>query len=90
MPYESMVLGTKWNVRLQDMTGADALRVTCPKCAKVWHVATHLLYLRFEPYTRIISMESEMKCKSCDRKGDLYWEIVRARCPSHLDEDATG
>lgn len=86
MPYESVVLGLKFTVRLSDLTAADALRVECPTCSKVWHVGAHQLYLRFPPYMRFVQMESDMKCKACGRVGDLYWRIVRAS----FDPEANG
>ena len=78
MPYRPVTLGLKFNIRLSDLTAADVVRMTCPRCTHRYSVAPHILLERFPSHLKIQDLEKQMKCKRCDYKGSMRWTVERA------------
>ena len=78
MPYQPIILGLKFNIRLADLTARDVMIVTCPACHWSANVAPHDLHARYHEMRKLIDFEADMKCKRCGAKGGLYWRIERA------------
>lgn len=81
MPYTPVTLGLRFNIRLSDLTAADVLRVTSPRCGKRHDVAPHALLARFSLSTRLVDIEAKMRCKGCPYVGPMRWQIERATPP---------
>lgn len=81
MPYQPVILGLKFNIRIVDLTSRDVMIVTCPACHWTASVAPHVLHARYHEMRKLIHVEADMKCKRCGAKGGLYWRIERAVGP---------
>jgi len=81
MPYQPVILGLKFNIRIVDLTARDVMIVTCPACHWTASVAPHVLHARYHEMRKLIDIEADMKCKRCGAKGVLYWRIERAMGP---------
>jgi transcription elongation factor Elf1 len=84
MAYESVTLGTKWSIRVQDLTAADALQLKCMTCNHEMKVAPHVLYHRYPAFMRIRSIDKDFKCTKCNATALITWTVVRA----HFEEDS--
>ena len=80
MPYESIVLGLKFQIRVRDLTARDVLVTTCKQCHRKWNVAPHHLYAKYHQMMPILDVEKDMRCKSCGSR-DFAWHIMRAVGP---------
>jgi hypothetical protein len=82
MPYESLILGLKFEVRVGDLTARDCLVVTCEKCHHRYNVAPHVLLSRYNEMRKITEIaKHDMKCKRCSNVGQMSWHVMRARGP---------
>ena len=81
MPYEPVILGLKFKIRVVDLTARNVLIVVCPACHWSANVAPHVLLARYHEFRRLIDLEPDMMCKRCGLKGELHWHIERAIGP---------
>ena len=80
MPYATVILGPKYLVRLEDLTGADVFVVECLGCRRVWRVAPHRLHLRWPGHERLLHVRDHLRCRHCGVSGGghLDWRLERA------------
>lgn len=80
MPYQPVILGPRYIVRLEDLTGADVYVVECLGCRRTWRVPPHRLHLRWPGYQRLLMLEPFLRCRGCPAGGEghLTWSIERA------------
>jgi len=83
MPYEPMILGLKFEIRIADLTARDVLIVTCPACRWTANVAPHVLHSRYHEMRKLIHVQADMKCKRCGAQGILHSRIKRAVGPEY-------
>ena len=81
MPYEPVILGLRFNIRVADLTARDVLIVVCPSCHWSANVAPHVLFSRYHEMRKLIHIQADMKCKRCGAKGGLHWGVERAVGP---------
>jgi hypothetical protein len=65
MPYNRMILGPRYSVRLADVQASDAIDAECIACGQTWRIAPHRLHDRYEAYFRLkhIGEDFESACK---------------------------
>ncbi len=78
MPYERVILGPRYALRLENLQATDAVEVECPACRRRALVAPHKLHDRFAPFERMTQICRRMRCRRCGNSGDMNWNIVRA------------
>lgn len=78
MPYEPVILGPRYAIRLEDLEAADAIDAECMGCGKRWRIAPHRLHDRYQAYVRLQQIATEMRCAVCDGDSSISWKIVRA------------
>lgn len=80
MPYVAVILGPKYAVRLEELTGADVFVVECHECRRVWRVPPHKLHLRWPAHVRLLNVGAYLRCRPCGVSGreHLDWRIERA------------
>ena len=81
MPDQPRQFGLKFQIRLSDLEAADVLRVRCPQCGHVSAVEPHDLLSRLPSYSRIMDLETKMRCRRCHHRGSMRWYIERAYPP---------
>ena len=81
MPYERIVLGPRYAIRLELLQATDALAARCMACNRSWRIAPHRLYDRHEPYIRLVDIGAAMRCTGCGHGAGMIWEVVRASPP---------
>lgn len=79
MPYEKVILGPKYAVRLEDMKASDALFARCHACGRAWRIAPHRLHDRFHASERLVEIGRLMRCPQCKNGAAMDWHVVRAR-----------
>jgi DNA-directed RNA polymerase subunit RPC12/RpoP len=78
MPYDRVILGPRYALRLEDLQATDAIEVECPACRRRALVATHRLHDRFAPIERLTQICRRMRCRRCGGSGGMGWNVVRA------------
>jgi len=81
MPFHREIIGARYNLRVEDLTAADLLVVTCSGCGRIYRLAPAELRSRFQPYERIMYVAERFQCRSC-RGGGCEWHTERAVSPS--------
>jgi hypothetical protein len=81
MPYERVVLGPRYALRLRDLQASDALQVECVHCRWQATVAPHRLHDRFPASERLSAIAATMRCRHCGRRGAVDWLVLRASPP---------
>jgi hypothetical protein len=81
MPAECVILGPRYNLRLEDLLASDAVEVDCLACRRRALVATHRLHDRFAGFERMTQICRRMRCRRCGSTGEMGWNIVRATPP---------
>ena len=82
MPYEPVILGFKFDIKVKQLTGRDVVRVVCEHCHKVHNVAPHVLYERYHAYMPSETVAKDFKCARCGAR-ELSWSIERANGPEY-------
>ena len=82
MPYERIILGPRYAVRLEALQATDAIAARCMGCGRSWCIAPHRLHDRHWPYTRLVDIGAAMRCTSCGPGAGMIWEVVRASPPA--------
>lgn len=78
MPYTKVILGPRYQVRLEDMAATDCVFARCLACDRTWRIATHRLHDRYPAYERLLDITREMKCP-CGAVGEQFvWHVLRA------------
>jgi DNA-directed RNA polymerase subunit RPC12/RpoP len=80
VPYDRVILGPRYALRLDDLQATDAVEIDCPSCRRRALVATHRLHDRFSGFERMTQICRRMRCRRCGSAGGMGWTIVRA-CP---------
>ena len=80
MPYEPVILGFKFDIKVKQLTGRDVVRVTCEQCHKIHNVAPHVFYERYHDYLPLEAVAKDFVCKRCGGR-QLSWSIERAVGP---------
>jgi len=83
MPYEKVILGPKYAVRLEDLQATDALLAQCRACGRAWRIAPHRLHDRFFPFERLIEIGRQMRCTRCKTGAAIDWHVLRASPPRY-------
>ncbi len=83
MPYVPLTIGLKFNTRINQLTARDVLVVRCLHCGKVYRVAPHVLYDRYPEMTQLGTIEKDLRCGPCGRKGGMSWNLERAVGPEY-------
>jgi hypothetical protein len=78
MPYERVILGPRYALRLEDPQATDAIEVECPACRRRALVAPHRLHDRFARFERMTQICRRMRCRRCGSASGMGWNIVRA------------
>ena len=78
MPYQRIILGPRYAVRLEDVRATDAVDAECLGCGRMWRIAPHRLHARFQSYARLQQIGKEMRCTVCDGDVPIVWNVVRA------------
>ncbi len=78
MPYERVILGPRYSVRLEDIQASDAVDAECLGCDWKWRIAPHRLHDRYQGYVRLQQIGREMRCAKCGAGSAMVWNVVRA------------
>lgn len=78
MPWEPLILGLKFNIRIADLEATDFMDRVCPQCREVTRLATWQLHALFPSYTRLVEIEDRMHCRKCGHRGKQAWSLWRA------------
>ncbi len=78
MPYERVILGPRYSVRLEDVNATDAVDAECMGCGRNWRIAPHRLHDRYQGYVRLQQIGREMRCTNCGTGSAIVWNVVRA------------
>jgi len=81
--YEPVVLGPRYNLRIEDLTVEDAVEVECLACGHRFPATPFRLRERFPADTRIVEVAKHLRC-ACGAHGNkdqLDWRIVRVVAP---------
>jgi hypothetical protein len=81
VPYDRIVLGPRYTLRLDDRQATDAVEIECPARRRRGLVAAHRLHDRFASSERMTQICRRMRCRRCGSAGGVGWNIVRARPP---------
>ena len=79
MTYERIILGPRYNLRLEDLQASDAIEVECLNCRRRGLIATHRLHDRFDGVERMVNIAHRMRCQGCGSSGAMMWHVVGAR-----------
>lgn len=74
--HEPVVLGAAFNIRLEDLSADQRIRLVCNSCGHEGFIDPVTLLLRYQPYERLISIEKFFRCK-CGARGGMSWRVVR-------------
>ena len=78
MPYQRIILGPRYSVRLEDVQATDAIEAECLNCGRKRLIAPHRLHARFQSYMLLQQIGKEMQCSVCGRGTLMVWNAVRA------------
>ena len=82
MPLQPDIRGFKFDRRVEHLTAASCVELTCPNCQKMWRVAPYQLLLRFRPSTHLNEVASRFRCKACGFKAkrghQARWAVFKA------------
>jgi hypothetical protein len=81
MPYERVVLGPRYAVRLEDLKAEHAVLIECVGCRHRGLVAPHRLHDRFAGFERMTQIAAAMRCKRCGCTRTMDWTILKAGPP---------
>ena len=70
MPYERVILGPRYSVRLEEVQATDAIDAECMGCLRKRRVAPHRLLGRYQGYVRLQQIGKESVCHFRYRLGD--------------------
>ena len=78
MPYTRIILGPRYQIRLEDLTAADCVFARCLACDRSWRIAPHRLFDRWPPHERLREIARSMRCP-CGATGEQFiWHVLRA------------
>ena len=78
MPYERVILGPRYAVRLEEVQATDAIDAECMGCGRKWRIAPHRLHDRYQGFLRLQQIGREMRCANCGTGSAMMWNVVRA------------
>ena len=78
MPYERVILGPRYSIRLEDVRATDAIDAECLGCGRTWRIAPHRLHDQYQSYMRLQHIGKEMRCTNCGADSAMIWNVVRA------------
>jgi hypothetical protein len=81
MPYERIILGPRYTVRLEDLRAEHAVMIECVACRRRALVAPHRLHERFAGYERMSQIAAAMRCKCCGATRAMDWSVLKALPP---------
>ena len=87
MPWEPLVLGLKFNIRIADLEATDFMERVCPQCREITRLATWQLHALFPRHRRLVDLEREMRCRKCGYRGKQAWCLWRAHPPVRIVEE---
>lgn len=79
--HEPVVLGAVFNIRLEDLSADQRIRIICNSCGHEGFIDPVALLSHYQPYERLISIEQHFKCK-CGARGGTSWRVVKIRLGS--------
>lgn len=62
---KNIILGPRYEVRLQDLGRWDRLEATCSRCRHQAIIDPAYLRQRWPGYTRVIELEGKLRCTAC-------------------------
>jgi phage FluMu protein Com len=81
MPWQPLILGLKFQVRIANLQATDFLERRCPQCATTTRISSWHLHALFPAHARLVDIESRMRCRRCGRVGPQPWRLWRAHPP---------
>jgi hypothetical protein len=81
MPYERVILGPRYAVRLEDLRAEHAVLIECVACRHRALVAPHRLHDRFAGFERMSQIAGAMRCKRCGATRAMDWAVLKACSP---------
>jgi transcription elongation factor Elf1 len=72
-----VVLGVRFNIRVEDLNLDYALQFTCFHCGHFAIVSATLFKTKYPPHQRLVELEPKFKCGNCQNKISNGWKIVR-------------
>ena len=85
MRLEPVILGFKFNVRIEHLAPDHVVQVVCEKCERRYMIATWQFYTRFPPSTHLKDAERFFRCRRCGARGAMRWTVYRAVPPIRLE-----
>ena len=68
-----VILGTRYNLRVEDFSDHHVLIVHCDRCGHEGVVPVATLRRAAQPHTRILDLSYKLKCRSCGRGNIGHW-----------------
>ena len=87
MPWQPLVLGLKFQIRLEDLEATDFLERRCPQCGVVTRLSPWHLHALFPAHVRLVDIEAKMRCRICGRVGPQPWSLWRAHPPIRVVDE---
>jgi hypothetical protein len=78
MPLHPVFFGFPFEVRLEDLTAAEAAEFVCERCQRRYLIAPYQLLLKFRPLTKMNYIADHFRCHDCPGPGKARWAIYRA------------
>jgi hypothetical protein len=66
----------RYAFRLEDLRAFHLVRVSCHACAHKAVIAPATLLQRRPGYTRLMSLERQLRCRKCGARGNASLEVV--------------
>ena len=73
----NIVLGPRFQVRLEDLREWHAIEVRCFACKHVALLYPTHLKRRWSIHTRLVDLERKLVCRSCGNRTANTWRIVQ-------------
>jgi DNA-directed RNA polymerase subunit RPC12/RpoP len=82
MPLTPKTTGFRFDIRLDNLSPADVVELSCPQCNHRYLIAPYQLFSRFQPSTHLNAIGERFHCKKCGWRGKhndgTRWAIYTA------------
>ena len=75
--YVPVVMGAKYQIRLEDLEADFAVQFTCFSCSHISIMPAGFFKAKYQPHTRVGDLEEKFKCSKCRNQIFNSWKIVR-------------
>lgn len=75
-------LPPRYASRLEDRRPWYVIEAACYRCNRTQVISVAALTRGRPPHTRLVDLESKLRCTRCDRRGDHVLTVIRGEKPS--------